>query len=227
MTLQLQILTARIAELTTSDREWRRDSDISMGELIEADTMIRQRLEEVVTTTDARLNDHEDKISLLTMMLSDLQRQVNTPESHFNPPDIAIPAYPTGHSSPSTNASHSSEREKWFNKPRELLRETLSSSSGIVEMPVASAVARSVSATGMMSRTQSPVAGPSQEKLFLPAVDSPTSVTTDPGQHQRYFTRASQRSTSDYSKLTAEPLNLNRNSGKGKGKGSGKDTDDE
>jgi methylmalonyl-CoA mutase cobalamin-binding subunit len=63
------------------------------GELREADTMIQRRLEEVVTATDTRLSHHDERISMLTTMLSDLQRQVNIPGSHSNPPDISIAAY--------------------------------------------------------------------------------------------------------------------------------------
>jgi hypothetical protein len=219
MTLQLQSLTAQIAELATSDREWRRDSNIRIGELREADMMIQRRLEEVVTVTDTRLNTQDDRISTLTTMLSDLQSRVNINGSHFNPPEITLAAYPTGHPSQSTTTSYSSEQGKWFNTSRELPRETLSSSLGIIEMPVVSpvvssrgsgespdgpirplptlAAVRTVSATGMMSPTQSPAAGQSQQGLFLPAVDSPTSVTTDPGSNQRCVTRASHRSRSD------------------------------
>jgi hypothetical protein len=236
---KIETLTQHISGLTTSDREWRRDSDMQMAQLLESDIRIQRQLNEVAASTNARLNQHEHQISTLTTIVSSLQRQANHPSSHFNPPDITMPAMAPRRPSQSANASYSVEETQWLNMSGASPRPTLSASLGVLPMPMTSPISMSsaiggsphaarsplltlatVATASAMSPMQSPAAGQSQGVLFLPGVDAPTSAASD-----RDRTRRSVASGASIPSLTPEPLEVNRNSGKGKGKGKGKDTD--
>jgi hypothetical protein len=206
----MQTLTSNVAELTTSDRDWRRDSDLKIGRLLEADVNIQRRLHEVMTTTDVRLTWQENQISELTTIVRSLQRQANNPASHFNAPDITMPAMVIGRPSYSANASYSVEEGQWLNMSGASPRPTLSASLGILPMPMASPMSSSSAIGGSPDLTTSPLltlaavghassttnmppmestaAGQSQGALFLPGVDAPMSAPSDPDRPVRRVT---------------------------------------
>ncbi|OJA16959.1 hypothetical protein AZE42_12577 [Rhizopogon vesiculosus] len=182
MTLQLQSLMVQIAELMSSDHEWHQDSHTQINELREPNMVIQCRLDEAMRVTDTHLNHNKDRITALTVMQSDLQRQVNIPGSHFNPPDIAIPAHHTSHLLQLRNASYSREEGTLMPVVSPIASSTGGRESPDGPMSTLPSVAEvsGVSATGVLSPMQSPAADRSLGTLILPTEDVPMSAEQGP-----------------------------------------------
>jgi hypothetical protein len=90
MTIRLQTLANEVAALRTSDEDWRQESKGEINGLKLADTGLKARLDDMSTDINATLNDHEDRITRLTNIVSGLQRQVNPlPSFPLRPPPVS------------------------------------------------------------------------------------------------------------------------------------------